>query len=506
MIDSRASLDSPRLPKALHVLFAGLTVGLAVFCTTMSVGAETRFVQGATSATITSILPPRAQGATCCPGCAGNDACPDCACWATSLGMIFSYWDDYAHGSEGPWESLLPGGDSRDVAAYRDCTQRLFDIYAGESCGGTGGGLYWFLWCDEDQRIVTSYTEELGYDFTVDSDDWVWFGEDVADEIRADRPLYYGYAPEGDGAHAVVAVGFDDSDETLWIYNTWDYAAHVRGFGEASNHCTLNITPGGTDCSSGPCCDGRFFMPYGEICEYDASAEYGCPWGTGCGSDVGSTSLDRVCSGESSSCDGPLVESGADWMVARECSQHEACSESDGGCRPVDGCSCECEAGSCCDGCAYRPTTERCESSPIATEYRCEGQCGGLGQRRQQFQYCNGSSPGCGGNQVWDPWEQVQACGPNELCLSTAANVACQPCPDGCVEGLCMGCTPTCNGRTCGADGCGGICGTCEADELCGADGRCEPIGGVEDEGCNCRAAGVSPVRAVGYSSIFRGL
>ncbi|MBR57033.1 MAG: hypothetical protein CMH54_03135 [Myxococcales bacterium] len=37
-------------------------------------------------------------------------------------------------------------------------------------------------------------------------------------------------------------------------------------------------------------------------------------------------------------------------------------------------------------------------------------------------------------------------------------------------------CTPDCNARECGFDGCYGSCGTCESDELCSTEGLCSPI------------------------------
>ncbi len=43
------------------------------------------------------------------------------------------------------------------------------------------------------------------------------------------------------------------------------------------------------------------------------------------------------------------------------------------------------------------------------------------------------------------------------------------------------GCTPVCNGKECGSDGCGGDCGRCDADETCTAAGQCEP---AASEGC----------------------
>jgi hypothetical protein len=38
------------------------------------------------------------------------------------------------------------------------------------------------------------------------------------------------------------------------------------------------------------------------------------------------------------------------------------------------------------------------------------------------------------------------------------------------------GCTPNCAGRTCGDDGCGGVCGTCTSGATCNATGQCQTI------------------------------
>jgi hypothetical protein len=40
----------------------------------------------------------------------------------------------------------------------------------------------------------------------------------------------------------------------------------------------------------------------------------------------------------------------------------------------------------------------------------------------------------------------------------------------------CATCTPDCAGRSCGDNGCGGECGTCEIGDSCNASGRCESV------------------------------
>ncbi len=42
-----------------------------------------------------------------------------------------------------------------------------------------------------------------------------------------------------------------------------------------------------------------------------------------------------------------------------------------------------------------------------------------------------------------------------------------------CKDGVAC-CTPDCDGKECGSDGCGGTCGQCEGDETCSAAGKCE--------------------------------
>jgi hypothetical protein len=59
---------------------------------------------------------------------------------------------------------------------------------------------------------------------------------------------------------------------------------------------------------------------------------------------------------------------------------------------------------------------------------------------------------GCGGS--------CGTCGTGQTCNSA---------------GQCTGgsCTPSCTGKTCGPDGCGGTCGTCGTGQTCGSNGTC---------------------------------
>lgn len=450
------------------------------------------FLQGADSTTITTVLPPRAQGSRCCSSCAGNDACPDCACWATAAGMLFAYWDDHGHGGAGPWEKLLPGGGAGDLAAYRAATQRLFDLFGGDSCEGSGVGLWIWGFCSADRDLFDRYTRELGYSFTFEDSDFVSWADDVVAELNTWKPVYYGYYPEGGGSHVVLLVGYEAAGRAMWLYNTWDYAAHVKGFDEAWNHCVVNAEPGGSDCSAGPCCDGRFFSPATRVCEADAAEERGCPWGTACDSDVGVRRRDRYCSGESETCDGALGP-WKDWARAELCGPAAACSWTSATCEPVGDCSCECSSGPCCDGCRLLQADHVCDRTPIVERRCASGACGAAIQQREGQRHCSGVSDGCGDGLVaWGDWTDERPCPALSYCTEAGGEPECRPCTGGCRDGTCVPCEPDCRFRQCGPDGCGGECGVCPAGMRCSAAGRCVTPGVAGGPGC----AAAGPTRA----------
>jgi hypothetical protein len=320
-------------------------LALAVVSFAASAAAAPVFIQGADSTTITSVLPPRGQGANCCGTCAGNDACPDCACWAVSMGMLLSYWDDTSYGGEGPWERMLPGGDAVDTEAFRATTQTLFDLFGGGSCEGSGTGLFFWFFCAEDRGLLETYNSSLGYSFQFFDHDWLDWNEDVVVELNTWKPVYYGYYPEGGGSHVVLLVGYDEVDRTMWLYNTWDYAAHVKGFDEAWNHCAITTVPGGSDCTTGPCCSPLgAYRSHTYTCGIDAEREVGCPWGLACGQDLGVRTRDRLCTGAGTECNGELGP-WKEWAVLADCGDTESCDAAGERCAAGGACGCDCAAG-----------------------------------------------------------------------------------------------------------------------------------------------------------------
>jgi len=73
-------------------------------------------------------------------------------------------------------------------------------------------------------------------------------------------------------------------------------------------------------------------------------------------------------------------------------------------------------------------------------------------------------SDGCGGS--------CGTCGSNQTCTSS---------------GQCQnnGCTPNCAGKTCGDDGCGGSCGTCSGGQTCSSSGTCTGGGSCSHPICS---------------------
>lgn len=77
------------------------------------------------------------------------------------------------------------------------------------------------------------------------------------------------------------------------------------------------------------------------------------------------------------------------------------------------------------------------------------------------------------------------ACEPScegRACGDDGCGGSCGACEDGlsCSHGQCIaGCVPNCAGLTCGDDGCGGSCGTCEENFTC-VDGHCFPEANAE--------------------------
>ncbi len=189
-----------------------------------------------------------------------------------------------------------------------------------------------------------------------------------------------------DGSSALCDGNWSD-----WIGDTVaDYCSNTEVCQEGLSSCQY-ASSCDCECTSGDCCsDGCNYDSSGSICQTDAQYEYGCPWGTACGADVGIHYRDRYCSGNSESCDGGYG-SWKSWQTEDICSSTESCSSGDPTCN--GGCvTCECSSGDCCtDGCNFDSSGTVCDYS-YDDEYQCTGSnCGDDGQRRYKYRYCSGA-------------------------------------------------------------------------------------------------------------------
>jgi N-acetylneuraminic acid mutarotase len=256
----------------------------------------------------------------------------------------------------------------------------------------------------------------------------------------------------------------------------------------------LSSCPGGSRCESGECIDDSC-MP---DCNRKVCGDDGC--GGNCG----------VC-GAGTEC----VDGRCDAVVA-------ACG--DGACNGGETCqTCVADCGVCCgDGLCRRDQGETCDS--CRSDCGCAGDevCSADGRCVVACQpACDGracGSNGCGGTCGVCPDDQI--CNANGACVVIPANCGdgacnngedCATCPGDC--GACCGddactaghgedcttcpadcgcpagdvcdpaardcvaaCVPDCNGRQCGDDGCGGLCGRCAGGQLCDDTGACVNI------------------------------
>mgnify|MGYP001573509939 FL=1 len=179
-------------------------------------------------------------------------------------------------------------------------------------------------------------------------------------------------------------------------------------------------------------------------------------------------------------------------------------------CGDADGCGGQC-VGTCVFANAVcNPATFQCDCTPstcVGAICGADNGCGGLCQGT-----CSGPQDVCtAGVCVCQPDCVGKACGDADgcggQCVGTCvfANAVCNPAtfqcdctPSTCVGaicgadngcgGLCQGtcsgpqdvctagvcvCQPDCVGKACGADGCGGSCGTCAFSEVCMSNGTC---------------------------------
>ena len=190
-----------------------------------------------------------------------------------------------------------------------------------------------------------------------------------------------------------------------------------------------------------------------------------------------------------------------------------ACKDKDDGvCKPTDGKSCvcvpecadrECGADGCGGDCWYfdgaNEGVEICFKDDVQSF--CDAMTGICTECEDE---CNDGDTMCNGDDVqfcmdvladdedigpcWK-FGTAEPCPESQTCIDDACTCLFEPCGDGCCasdEEVCFGdlcLTPDCDGKECGDDGAGGLCGACGENEKC-VEGTCEVLEKC-DNGCN---------------------
>ncbi len=180
-------------------------------------------------------------------------------------------------------------------------------------------------------------------------------------------------------------------------------------------------------------------------CQYSFLGITGCKTGEACGASAKCVACQPDCAGKACGDDG--------------------CGGSCGGCQNSD----QCSAGQCVDPCS--PTPLLCKSNTCGDD-GCGGVCG---------------TCALGSECVLGACTPIVVPPAPDSCVGSCGSLApsgCS-CAIGCAKnGNCCDdyaaackCQPSCAGKQCGDDGCGGQCGTCSANApFCGADQQCTGI------------------------------
>jgi len=210
--------------------------------------------------------------------------------------------------------------------------------------------------------------------------------------------------PDGDWDDDQREGDLDSGENAPEDHNDDD--SESEGYEEAPCVCELG---------DGSCCDGCHLKLAGVLCGYQVDIEERCfPEEGLCDASREQQIIDRVCSGNSAACDGPLIPRNA-WYVIEECGEDEICETAE--CQSAPETCCNCQEGPCCSGsCRFDSSEKICES--VGFEISCPwgNDPGSDVGYRGNFKYCSGDSSECSGTTVQQDWTIYTACPEDHSC------------------------------------------------------------------------------------------
>ena len=227
----------------------------------------------------------------------------------------------------------------------------------------------------------------------------------------------------------------------------------------------------GPTCGAGTVQSGRACVPLKE----DASAD------TNPGSDAAADADSDAAADTAADAAIDAVADSADLPVIGP----DACTPT---CAPTETC-----VGGVCEPLPI-PAAWNCAKTAFADGQTCECGCGAVdpdcGDAAKPVVGCK-SAGACQANGA------CPVCAPScagKVCGDDGCGGVCGACVDpdkpSCSAGTCVACVPACSGKTCGDDGCGGSCGACAAGQLCAAGTCAYPSA---DQSCNGHCGGLAP-------------
>lgn len=356
------------------------------------------------------------------------------------------------------------------------------------------------------------------------------------------------------GLAVVLAAGCGSGASDECKPDCTDRECGDDGCGGSCGECADELSCTTDRCKSGKCyaeLDPNFCVisascvPSGTLnpknscqkCAPSNSAEGWSPEADGVVCGTGAFCYDMECCDHAANCEGKVCGDDGCGGSCGDCGEFEECSAKGECVEKVCEDTCEgkdCGTDSCGHVCGTCPGGQECQAGACVCMPKCVGkECGddGCGGKCGVCQgvnltceagkcVCSGDTCGtgcCGPGQVCigDDYCCLPKCDGRE-CGDNGCGGVCGTCPSAnaeCLEGICTCpgvvcpttgcclskevcdlegecCLPQCEGKECGDDGCGAICGFCEPNQLC-LTGTCPPSGwmcmdeNVEDwDGC----------------------
>ena len=263
------------------------------------------------------------------------EECGSRSCSSGSCGSCFSHSERRCYDGDSYWyNSCGEKEDKYEECGSRSCSSGSCGSYSNltVTCSGPtsvnvgqsvsfdaqvsgGSGSYYYVWssgCSSSSSHCSTTFNNSGY-------------QNVSVSVSSNSQSTWASCPIYVNQQQQNSLGCYNND-VYWLdqYGTRQSLYQDCGTGICQNGVCINSC----ECTSGTCCDGCHYKGSYSVCDTQTTNEYGCPWGSYAGSDVGvrTTTRNRYCTGYNNSCSGSWTNSTTSaWLVAAYCSTSQTC-------------------------------------------------------------------------------------------------------------------------------------------------------------------------------------